>query len=447
MKKLIYSTLFTFSLLLFPYPVSAFTNNFNVTIDEELITIAGNPGSTYTTTINVETMSASQTIHLFGLSLPTPASYSASSWITPAISTTTITNQAPTTLTFTINIPSTTTAGEYYQAIAVADVPFSDIENADPTTLVAVPVIFQVSSTATESETTTTSSSSTSTSTTSTTSQTPTATTTKKITTTKTKKTIPAKATTPKIKDAIYSKLNLLNFSSSYNILKLQTIFDLKLKNDGNIYSIPSGSIQVLNLKNSPLKNIPLSSQQKNLLPQKEAAYRLNYKGQLFTVGIFKAKLNLTGTDSQKSDHQPITKQIYFFHISLLPLIVLFLAIIIFFSKSKNKKLLLLICILVLAYLALISQKSLPKYLSDTQSLNITAQVKTQIGLKSIINNDLSKTILFTNTNPLGSTLFSLQNGTRTSLDQVSQYSYGSYTTDLLYPQDSLPIMMITTGY
>ena len=449
MKKLIYTALFTFSLLLFPYPVSAFTDNFNVTIDEELITIAGKPGNTYTTTINIETMNTTQTVHLFGISLPAADSYSASSWITPAQTTANITNQTPTTLTFTLTIPSSATAGEYYQALAVSDKPFSDTEDSDPTTLVAVPVIIQVSSDATESTTTTTSSS-TSTTSTSTTSTSATAqTTTTKTITTKpiTKNPSPTKTAPPITTPTLFSKLNIVTFTPSLSLWNLQTIFELILKNEGNIYSSPTGSIQVLNLKNNVLQNIPLNVDQKNLLPQKQNTYKHIYKGKFYTIGLFKAKLNLISTDTQNQNPISTTKQVYFFHISLLPLLLILVTILFALSKTKNKKTYITICFLILTLLAFISQQSSPKFLSDTQNLNITAEVKTQIGLKSIINNDLSKTILFTSTNPLGSSLFSLQNGTRTSLDDISQYSYGSFTTNLSYPQDSHPLMMITTGY
>lgn len=447
MKKVIYTALFIFSLLLLPYSVNAFTNDFNVTIDEELITIAGNPGNSYTTTINIETMSPTQTVHLFGLSLPAVDSYSASSWITPAQTTANITNQTPTTLTFTLTIPSSATAGEYYQALAVSDKPFSDIETADPTTLVAVPVIVQVSSDATESTTTTTSSSTTGTSTTSTSATTQTTTTRTVTTKPKAKKLSPTKTTPPITTPTLFSKLQIVTFKPSLSLWNFQTIFELKLKNEGNIYSSPTGSIQVLNLKNNVLQNIPLNVDQKNLLPQKQSSYKHIYKGKFYTIGLFKANLNLITRDTQTQNPTSTTKQIYFFHISLLPLLLILVTILLSLSKTKNKKLCFTICLLLLALLALISQQSSPKFLSDTQNLNITAEVKTQIGLKSIINNDLSKTILFTSTNPLGSSLFSLQNGARTSLDNISQYSYGSFTTNLSYPQDSLPLMMITTGY
>ncbi len=449
MKKLIYITLFTFFSCAITHPVSAFTNNFNVTIDEELITIAGKPGNTYTTTINIETMNATQTVHLFGLSLPTPASYSASSWITPAQTTVNITNLTPTTLTFTLTIPSSATAGEYYQALAVSDKPFSDTEDSDPTTLVAVPVIVQVSVDATESTTTTTSSS-TSTTSTSTTSTSATAqtTTTKTITTKpKANKTAPTKTTPPTTTPTLFSKLNIITFTPSLSLWNFQTIFELKLKNEGNIYSSPTGSIQVLNLKNNVLQNIPLNIEQKNLLPQKQTTYSENYKGKLYTIGLYKSKLNLISTDTQTKNQNPLTEQIYFFHISLIPMLIIIVIIFLALSKIKNKKYYIIICFTLLTILALISQQSSPKFLSETQNLNIAAEVKTQIGLKAIINGDLTKTVLFTSTNPLGSTLFSLQNGARTSLDQVTQYSYGSFTTDLSYPQDSLPLMMITTGY
>jgi len=140
----------------------------------------------------------------------------------------------------------------------------------------------------------------------------------------------------------------------------------------------------------------------------------------------------------------------WFFHAGLYPLVIILIIVlvIIFAKNSPAKKILLLALFISLLYCYHLSHRPENfKYLGDTTNLNVTATVKEQIDIRSIINGDLSKTIMFTSTNTSGSRLYSLQNETRTNLDEVLQYTYGRYLTNLSFPQDNFPLMMITQGY
>ncbi len=436
-------------LLILPFPVQAFTNSFNITSDEELVTITGEPGKTYDASVNLETSTPSLTVYPLGFSFPTSSSYSTSSWLSFAESSYAINNSGTTKINFTVTIPTNITAGEYYQAVAFSDIPFVDAESADPATVLAIPITFQVSSTPIEEDSGSSSSSSSSSgssSSTSSTSQTTTATASPK---TKPIPKLPSKPIPQVTK--LFSKIVPEFLKTKYSLYNQQTKIDLSLKNEGNISSVFLGSIQVLNQKNNPIKVYSLNPQKDTLRPNKNIDLSFYFSSPHYLIGKFRADLLLGDQQSTQKTFVPSpVKTITFYHFGLYPLIIVgtFLLVFVFAKNKKFKAVFLTVCTLCLLYCYYLSHR--PRnfyYLGDQIDVNVSALVKEQIGLKSIINNDLSKTILFTSTNSLGSTLFSLQSGTRNHLDEVLQYTYGSYTANLLYPNDSYPIMMITRGY
>lgn len=450
MKKIfiIFTLLLTFYLLLNPYPSYAFTNGFNVTSDDELITLVGESGNSYPLTVNLETSDPVLTTYPVGLSLPSISSYSATnSWITFNQSSFNLVNTSTTALNFTVTIPADTETGEYYKAVAVADIPYTDGENSNAPTLLAIPITIQVSKTATPSASTNSSSSSsttTSTSTTSTTSTTPVTKTTKKYFSKPTKPTITKPAD-------IFSKLAIKKLTTSYSYPNQLTQIKLLLKNEGNISTFPIGSIQVLNQKQNAVKIYPLNTNKTQLKPSQEHLYTYSLNSPKYLVGFFRVTVNLGDQSSQKENLPVKIDRKVFFHLgtySLFLLLAILVSIITLKNKPKSKKTIILFALLGLAYCYYLSHRPANyKYLGEQVDLSVTSVVKEQVGIRSIINNDLSKTILFTSTNSLGSHLYSLQNETRNSLDQVSQYTYGSFTTNLSYPHSDLPLMMITSGY
>ena len=164
-NQVFFSLFIIFLLIIFPHPSLSFTNNFNVTSDDQLITLTGHPGNSYDLYISLESNDPSLTVYPVGLSLPSESSYSATgSWITFSQSSLNLVNSNTTPLNFTVSIPSNTAVGEYYKSVAVADIPFVDGESSNPPTLLAVPLTIQVSEVATESASTTTTTDSSSTS-------------------------------------------------------------------------------------------------------------------------------------------------------------------------------------------------------------------------------------------------------------------------------------------
>lgn len=428
----------------------AFTDNFNVSIEPDTITQEVKPGKSYSLSVELDTNKTTLTVYRVAFDLPSSGDYSTSdSWITFGQSFLTLNNASSTTLNFTLTIPQDAYNGEYTKAVGVSDIPYSDGESDNPSIVMGIPIIVQVSGGKDRP--------SSSTSTTSTTTPTPTASATP----------TPAKKTVTKIEEIkppktdLYSEVKVTYLHSFFNPLNQTQIFKLTLKNEGNISSVPQGYINIVNSQNQVIATLPINQSELPLKPDSLRTYQLNFKSAEFLLGRLQAQIWLGYTNSQKQVEPQLAESIYFYYISPQPLTVVALAFLIsiflleirlphLHFRTHYRYFSILVIVLVSCGLLFYSYKRVQQQneqsLGVETQLSVTATFKQAVGMKAVMQNG-SKVIYFTGVNKKGMKLFSLQKKSRQALAEMTEPSAALTSYTLGGTQARFPILCFTRGY
>jgi len=430
----------------------AFTDNFDVSINPDSITQEVKPGKSYSLSVELDTQNTTLIVYPVAFDLPGSGDYSTSdSWITFGSSSLSLNNAQVTTLSFALTIPADAYNGEYTKAVGVSDIVYSDEESDNPPIVMAIPITVQVSGGQDRPAV----SSSTSTSATST--LTPTSS--------------PAPTSKPKVvtkiseikppKTDLYSEVKLISFNSLYNPLNQTQTFKVKLKNEGNISSVPGGFINIVNSQNQVIETLPINESELPIKPDSQSEYQLNFKSKEFLIGRFKAEVWLGYTNSQKQIEPQLKESIYFYYMSQQPITIValtILAIILllkiplpqihFRTHYRYFSIFLVIALSsgLLIYYYRNAKLQSEKSLGVETQLTVTATVKQIIGVKTVMLND-SKVIEFTGVNKKGMKLFSLQKKSRQTLSEMIEPSATLTSYTLSGTQARFPILCLTRGY
>jgi hypothetical protein len=448
--KFISFFLLLLSILVFGKPAYAFTDNFDVSIEPDALTQVVSPGKSYSLSVDLDTSNTNLTAYPVAFDLPGSGDYSTSdSWITFGLSSLTLNNAGSTTLNFTLTIPQDTYNGEYTKAVGVADMPYSDAESDNPPIVLGIPITVQVSGGKDRPSTSTS------------TSSTPTPTPIASATPTPTKKTV---TKTPEIeppKADLYSEVKLISFRSFFNPLNQTQTFKLKLKNEGNISSIPNGFVNIVNSQNQQVAQLIINESELPIRPDSQSEYQLNFKSEEFLLGRFKAEVWLGYQNTQKQVEPTLEESIYFYYMSPQPLTIVALTFLIsifllkirlphlhFKAHYRYFSIFLIIAVNsgLLLYFYKTAERQTEKSLGVQTQLTVTATVKQSIGMKTVMLND-SKLIYLTGSNKKGVKLFSLQKKSRQVLAEQSEPSATLTSYTLSGTQARFPILCFTRGY
>ncbi len=433
--------------------ISAFTDDFNATIEEESLTQTANPGKTYYLSIQLEGTSPSQTVYPVAFSISSTDTYSTSdTWIVFPSSSIIITNTGLTSLPFSFTVPSDTPAGEYTKAIGISDILYVDGQSSNPPVTIAIPITVQVTKEALEPTSRAAATTTQSPSSENGISSTPA--TTRKVT-------FPTQKAPFKEVTDLFSKIELISLSSDYSHWHQTRTFMTRLENTGNISAFPVGSINISTLSNKPISTISLNQEGAAIKPLGRETLSSKYHSPNHLLGIFKAQL-LLGESNSFTDKNtvPVQSIYYYLHIGSQPLLVIIIATVFLLSvtrsskkKSKHRKpltitlLALLVSVGILGYDLYLSENLSQNPLGVEESISATAQVKEVIGLRSKILPGQEKAIYFSSTNPLGSTLWSLKKNTRTNIADIAQYTEPFFEVILNPTLEEYPILMLPNGF
>ena len=469
-KRLLKALRLIFPLLIFfvvfSSPAKAFTNNFNATITEEVLTHIVTPGHSYNLSIRALTSDPSQTVYPVALKLVNSTTYSlANTWVTFSHNSYTLTNTNDQALDFTLTIPSDAETGEYTTAVGISDTPFADGISSNPATVLAIPLVIQVSGGITPTPTPTPTATITPAATTTPTTA-PTATSTPTTASTPTPTSwlnVPTPIELPTFDNEkpldLFSKITLINFAPRYRFLSPSQTFTMTLQNNGNISAFPKAIINLKNHAARTLAVVPFDIKEP-LKPNEEKTYAVSYRPNQFLIGQFQAELYL-GYQNSKVDLQPFLVTIVpFFLLSQVPLLILIFTLVslvlIWLFKTPHRFVLqryaytliilpLTAALIIQGYQS--SQSPSLKSLGTTTNLDVSTEIQKTIGLKTIINLDLSRDVIFTNQNPIGAELWSLQNNTRIPLKSLVTHTEAVSVYTLTGNSTQYPQLMITKGY
>ncbi|MEI6690374.1 MAG: hypothetical protein WCL07_01355 [bacterium] len=456
MKRIL--LLLLFGLFWFARPTLAFTDNFNATISQESMTQVVNPGHSYNLEISAQTSSATLPAYPVALVLGGSSSYSeGNSWVNFDKESYILTNQTPTTVSWVLTIPADTKVGEYELLVGIADTKYIDGMSINPPTVLAIPLIVDVTAAPISSPTPT---------------PTPTATVTPTVATsavpTSTETTPPPAAKFRPVElfsfetvppTDLSSKIVLESFATSFDVWSQILVISMTIKNNGNLSATPEAFVNIENSGGKLLANVPFDIN--TLLgPGEEQSYTSSYSSPQFELGGYNASLNL-GYRNIKVILQPalVATNSYWF-VSNTPirifaggLITIIVVLLLRFPKRKKylRKVLVILALTVTVLLLLRGylqcQAPSSKTLGTFANIDITGDIERIIGIKTIVNESGQKLIVFTNLNPVGAKLWSLQNGVRVPLASLVQHTEAVTEFALTTTQEQYPILMMTNGY
>lgn len=458
--------LFLFFSFLLPKNVSAFTDNFNVAIEEESIVRNVNPGHSYSLSLTLHTSTNSLTVYPVSLDISGSASFSAiSTWVSFPSSSLNLHSHEDNQLHFTVTIPNNTPTGEYTKVIGVSDQPFENSESDNPPTILGIPLVLQVTNeaiTPTPTQAPSTNNESSNTSTSQSSSQTGNTQTSVTVTKAPTK---PSKTPTkPPIKlSDIYSDIQLISFTTKYDFLKQRQIVTVKIRNNGNATAFLSGGVTIKNSKDKILHLLKIFANNEPIRPKETKTYTSYFSVKDFLLGTFSANLYLGYHNSKTSFEPQLIRQTTFFHLSRQPLFITvastFLLTFIASQKPQKKhrrlKYLAMMLITFVGSITLLigflnGERADKKWLGTQSDLSVTANIKEIISIKtssSMIHGLPQYTIHFTNQNPLGATLYSLRGNSRIQLGQITTHTAPTTSITISGASARFPLLMMTKDF
>lgn len=316
-------------------------------------------------------------------------------------------------INWTVTAPSDTKSGEYYKIAAFASQAFITEESDNPPIIIGAPVILQV---------------------------------------------------VAGVSTELYSKITLESFHSFFNPLIASQNFRFKLRNKGNISTIPTGYITIKNYKEQLIETLEFNEQNISIFPNATYDFEVKFRSSEPLIGQFKAEVWLGYKNSVEEVNPQMVSSVNFLYVSsdlLLAILISLLLLILvnwFFSKIPVKIIKLryrhlghlLIFMTVLSSVVFFVYRDIKrseKTLGEKKELQVTARVRESIGLKVIRRNG-QMVIKYTGNQPKpGWKLYSLR-GSKGKLLTGSSDNRSRNKEIVLSKTDSrFPILLLTGSF
>lgn len=218
-----------------------------------------------------------------------------SNWITFKDKKISITDAKDYPVPFTLTAPADTNVGQFYKVVGVSNQQFSCDARNNPPIMLGIPVSVAVAR--------------------------------------------PVNLITPggTSGNGLYSYIDVLGFTSSYQIMTQSEQFNVTLKNQGNVSNTPSGFITIYNTDGEALTSLQINLQNLAILPKDTHQFTLMFHSNRFIAGEMKAELHLGYTSIIGSASSEIKQTIPFFYLSSIAAFVLVLLILLPFILSWLK--------------------------------------------------------------------------------------------------------------
>lgn len=267
-----------------------------------------------------------------------------SGWVTFESSTAEVSFTSENTFSFSITVPAQTVTGEYYKFIGFASEPFSLSSSSDPPVIAAVFATITVDGviptpTPTPSpqpgpSTTPSPAPASSASPVAQSSATPVASVTPRVTFPITIKPLPPEEG----RAALFSSLDLTNFSSHLDMFNWSQVFNFTLENKGNISVVPVGHLAIKNSKGQVVKLLKFNEKKSNVYPDVKKKFELFFKPEAVTLGRFNAEIWVGYEDHQVVVEPLKVTEIGFFYISPILVVPPIIAVLLLYLVHRFTK-------------------------------------------------------------------------------------------------------------